>query len=114
MFGGDKNNSLAFCDMSNLQVSRPFHIILIEDFNEKPQTARRRLLGPHTFPAAGLAIIFFSLVLAGVYYVQMRGYRPMWQPVLQKYTHIGGSSDQFAIIQVFCVGHLFKHEKVDE
>jgi len=35
MFGGDKNNSLAFCDMSNLQ------------------TARRRLLGPHTFPAAG-------------------------------------------------------------
>lgn len=38
----------------------------------------------------------------------------MWQPVLQKYTHIGGSSDQFVIIQVFCVGHLSKHEKGDE
>ena len=70
MFGGDKNNSLAFCDMSNLQVSS---IKVKKDFNEKPQTARRRLLGPHTFPAAGLAINC-------IHYAMKCHYRSRWQP----------------------------------
>ena len=56
MFGGDKNNSLAFCDMSNLQVSSTIKQSRFV-FTKKLQTARRRLLGPHTFPAAGVTIL---------------------------------------------------------